>query len=131
MTERNTTGKQSRFLEVLNGRATSYALLYVMCMLCISQISLLESETVFTITMLSCVGVLIFTIIWNVIMIVKHKPIAQQQGRPDAFFNFATLILFICFSISSYMSSPLLSSVMAYAGAALLTSAFLYLSFHK
>lgn len=131
MTGRNTSEKQSRFLEILNGRTTSYALLYVMCMLCISQISLFESETVFAITMLSCVGVLIFTIIWNILMIVKHKPIVQQHGRTDAFFNYATLILFICFSISSYMTSPLLSSIMAYAGAALLASAFLYLSFHK
>lgn len=122
---------QNRFLEILNGRSTSYAMLYVMCTLCLARLFLYGPDLVFASLMLSVLAVILFTIGWNIFRIVRRLPVAQAKSRWDSFFDLATLVLFICFSIASIIGGELFFSILGVAALVLLATAFLYLAFRN
>lgn len=120
-----------RFIEIINGRSTNYAVLLMISLLCIAGWLMNDSEIVFILAIISIAIVFLTTLIWNITAVCKHKPIAPCTGKWDLCFSLLSQIMFIALAISWFSRSEIFIEIMGYIGFVALLIELIYLIFAR
>ena len=120
-----------KIIEIVNGRSTNYAVLFMISMLALAGILVGDSSFAFILAIVSIAIVFFFSLIWNIVSLAKHRPIPQCKGGGDLAISILSQILFIALCITWFLRNQLLIEILAYIGAATLLAEILYLMFRQ